>query len=95
LKRKVGCSEEHLGRNEQFGWGALGAAAPYLVRALHAVQLSSPIPQLGVAYLGVSVCAILVGGLWSMAMKSDREWKAMYNGATFPIVFAFLIEATR
>jgi hypothetical protein len=80
----------HLTKTEQFWWGVLGATAPYVVRAVRAVKPGAALASPGVGWILVSLCAVVFGGFWSIAMKSDPEWKAMYNGATFQIVFAFL-----
>lgn len=85
----------HLRTGGQFSWGLVGAIAPYVLRAVRAVKPDTGMPHFGIAYVLVSLGAVLLGGLWSVAMKSDPEWKAMYNGATFQLVFAFLVETAR
>jgi len=47
-------------------------------------------PHLGVAFVVLSLGVFLGGGLWSHAMGSEKPWKALYNGATFPLVFGYL-----
>jgi hypothetical protein len=78
--------EAPLGRSGQFLWGLAGAVFPPLIRAFDAVTLGAEIPHLGRAFLLLSIG----GGLWSHAMGSEKPWKALYNGATFPLVFGYL-----
>jgi hypothetical protein len=82
--------EEHLGRLGQFLWGLAGAAFPPLIRAFNAVTPGAEIPHLGLAFILLSFGVFLGGGLWSHAMGSEKPWKALYNGATFPLVFGYL-----
>ena len=82
--------EAPLGRSGQFLWGLAGAVFPPLIRAFDAVTPGTPMPHLGVAFLGLSLGVFLGGGLWSHAMGSEKPWKALYNGATFPLVFGYL-----
>jgi hypothetical protein len=83
-------ADEHLGRLGQFGWGLAGAIFPPLIRAFDAVTPEAEIPHLGLAFLLLSAAVFLGGGIWSHAMGSEKPWKAMYNGATFPLVFGYL-----
>jgi hypothetical protein len=82
--------EVALGRSGQFLWGLAGAAFPPLIRAFNAVTLGDDIPHLGWAFILLSLGVFLGGGLWSHAMGSEKPWKALYNGATFPLVFGYL-----
>ncbi|HEV7508639.1 MAG TPA: hypothetical protein VGS07_27415 [Thermoanaerobaculia bacterium] len=86
--------DEHLGRLGQFGWGLAGAVSPSLIRAFSSLSPESEIPHLGWAYIIVTVGVFGFGGVWSIAMGSDKFWKAMYNGATFPLVFGYLSHVT-
>ena len=86
--------DEHLGRLGQFCWGLAGAVSPALIRALASLSPESEIPHLGLAYIIVTLGVFAFGGMWSIAMGSDKYWKAMYNGATFPLVFGYLSHVT-
>jgi hypothetical protein len=85
-----GAPEGPLGRSGQFLWGLAGAAFPPLIRAFDAVAPGTEIPHLGWAFILLSLGVFLGGGLWSHAMGSEKPWKALYNGATFPLVFGYL-----
>ena len=82
--------EAPLGRSGQFLWGLAGAVFPPLIRAFDTVTPGTPMPHLGVAFVVLSLGVFLGGGLWSHAMGSEKPWKALYNGATFPLVFGYL-----
>jgi hypothetical protein len=79
-----------LDDKQQFFWGILGSLAPYAVRAARALTPDGALPHLGWGFLLASAALIVFGGVWSMAVESDKRWLAMYHGATFPIVFSFL-----
>jgi hypothetical protein len=82
-----------LSKRGQFGWGVLGALAPYVVRAASTVQLDTPLPLFGLGYLAATSALLAVGGAWSVALESERPWFAMYHGANVPLVFSFLFHA--
>jgi hypothetical protein len=46
--------------------------------------------SLGRVRIIIALGFFTVAGLWSVAMSSEKAWKAMYNGATFPLVFGYL-----
>jgi hypothetical protein len=87
--------EKHLTKRGQFGWGLVGAAAPYVVRAVRSVRVDTEMPHVGLAFIIVTLGALAFGGAWSIAMKSDPAWKAVYNGATSQLMFVFLVETAR
>jgi hypothetical protein len=83
-----------LGRLGPFLWGLAGAVFPPLIRAFGSARPEMEIPHLGWGFIFLSLGVFLGGGLWSVAMGADNRWKAMYYGATFPLVFGFLTHAT-
>jgi len=86
---------EQLSLRGQFVWGAVGAGFPPLIKAWEEVRPADPIFPLGWRFILLTVLILVAGGLWSRAMESHKEWKAIYNGATFPLVFGFLAHLTR
>jgi hypothetical protein len=83
-------ADDHLGQSAQFLWGLAGSVFPPLIRAFNAVDLSTDIPHIGTGFIVLALAIFIGGGLWSLAMGSDKAWKAVYNGATFPLVFGYL-----
>jgi vacuolar-type H+-ATPase subunit I/STV1 len=85
---------EPLSRLGQFSWGLAGAVFPPMIRAFNSVYPGAEIPHLGWAFILLSLGVFVGGGLWSQAMGSEKPWKALYNGATFPLVFGYLAHVT-
>ena len=85
--------KDELGPLGQFFWGLAGAVFPPLIRAYGTVKPDTVLSDLGSGFMVLSVCVFIGGGLWSIAMGADKPWKAMYYGATFPLVFGFLTHA--
>src|SRR5258708_21492319 len=85
---------EHLSLRGQVVWGAIGAAFPPLIKAWNEVKPADPILPLGLKFIVPTILILVAGGLWSRAMESHKEWKAIYNGATVPLVFGFLAHLT-
>jgi hypothetical protein len=83
-----------LTRPQQLLYGAIGAAAPYLLRLAATGEL--PVSSNLGLVVGVLVLIALVAiaAVWAMALHSHSEFLAMYHGATFPIVFSFLAEVS-
>ncbi len=84
---------DRLSRSVQFLWGLAGSVFPPLIHAYDTVKPDSEFPHLGAAFIVVGLLFLMSGGLWSMAMGSEKPWKAIYNGATFPLVFGYLAHA--
>jgi hypothetical protein len=86
---------ERLSLKGQFVWGAIGAGFPPLIKAWEETKPADPILPRGWKFILLTALILIAGGLWSRAMESHKEWKAIYNGATFPLVFGFLAHLAR
>jgi len=87
-------ADDRLSRSVQFLWGLAGSVFPPLIHTYDTVKPDSEFPHLGSAFLVVGLLFLLSGGLWSLAMGSEKPWKAIYNCATFPHVLVVIAYAT-
>ena len=64
-----------------FGYGAIGAAAPEIIRFAKTFELLLAHPYLIV----ISIAFVVIGGVFATAWGEEHPLKCIYLGATFPI----------
>lgn len=78
---------------ERFFWGCTGAVSAEVLRLYKFVAASIPAPDLtlNLTYFSIVAAMILVGGAWSIVLRSDSKFTAFYHGLTAPIVLSALL----
>ncbi len=76
----------------QFLWGMAGGFSLELIRLYKLVAASTPAPRppIDEFYVVVTVGMILVAGMWSRALESEKKFLAFYHGGIAPLVLSFL-----
>ena len=72
-----------------FLWGCLGAAAPEIVKlAKLAAGATSIQISFSPLYFFLMVVFVVIGGLFANGFRPGDAWKAIYIGATFPLIIS-------
>lgn len=77
---------QSLSFKERFLYGALGAAAPEVIRwsKIALRPADSDLPSSWAIYLTALLVFVIFGGLFATFWKDDSPLKCFYFGATFP-----------
>jgi hypothetical protein len=82
-------------RQACFWWGAFGSLLPEILRFFKLVAAGDPLPHLNwPIYLGFLVLFVGSSGVFSIAWKAENEFKAVWVGASVPVLVATLIQTT-
>ena len=79
---------------ESFLWGAVGGAAPEVLRWFKIASTGAQPPHLDWIFYGVFLFFyIVVAGAVAVAFNPDSPWKGLWVGASLPAIIAVLVQA--
>jgi hypothetical protein len=77
---------------QRFGFGALGAASPEIIRWYKIAQDTTPtLPHSWAVYLLATATFILAGGGFAALWQDDSPIKCFYFGVTFPLFVSAIL----
>ena len=81
-------------KKESFLWGAFGSVLPEVLRYHKLITDVAPIPnQNWLLYVTFWILFILCAGGFTLAWKPESEFKAIWVGASWPLLVATLVQA--
>jgi hypothetical protein len=80
----------------QFGLGAIGAAAPEIIRLYNIVTGRTPgnLPLFGPQYFVVSLIFAVLGGLFAVVWGDNSPLKCLWVGVSLPVIICSLASQT-
>ncbi len=83
-----------MSRTECFWWGAFGAILPQVVKFFKIVAEGDPLPHLNwILYFIVLAVFVCAAGGFSIAWKPENRYKAIWIGASLPVLVSTLVQA--
>ena len=81
-------------KRPSFLWGAFGAVLPEVIRIHQLVAESKPLGISGwLTYLISWALFVFCAGMFTVAWKPESEFKAIWVGASWPLLVAKLVQA--
>ena len=79
---------------QSFWWGLFGAILPEVVRFFKIAAAGQPMPHLNwVAYIVLLLLSACFAGGFSVAWKPESPYKAIWIGASLPVLVSALTQA--
>jgi hypothetical protein len=76
-----------------FLWGTFGGLLPEILRLRNIITNGQQLPSFSMAYLIISVVFILAAGIFAAGWKAESPYKAMWIGASLPILVSTMIQS--
>lgn len=76
-----------------FFWGLFGSMLPEVLRLYRVASSGQPQPDFHWFYFSMSAIFVVSGGIFTVAWKPENPHKAMWVGASFPLLASAMIQS--